>query len=117
MSCDLTALFNNPWVSSEYFNLNIPLYSLHSVSHEFRPKKINLLFPVTTSKKLGSVGGEFCLFVFCFVFFNAATAKCNNIFYNFVTSDLQQVDNGGTCRLVDSLHMKNTHIFKIIFYC
>jgi len=44
LSCDLTLyykIFNNltPWSPSEYFNVSIPLYSLHSVYHDFNMRK------------------------------------------------------------------------------
>jgi len=41
LSCDLTLyykIFNNltPWPPSEYFNVSMPPYSLHSVNHDFK---------------------------------------------------------------------------------
>ena len=44
VSCDLTLyykVFNNltPWSPSEYFNVSVPPYSLHSVSHVFNIQK------------------------------------------------------------------------------
>jgi len=45
LSSDLTLnykIFNNltPWSPSEYFNVSMPLYSLHSVYHEFNIRKL-----------------------------------------------------------------------------
>ena len=44
LSCDLTLYYKvlknlTPWSPSEYFNVSVPPYSLHSVSHVFNIRK------------------------------------------------------------------------------
>jgi len=44
LACDLTLyykIFNNltPWSPSEYFNVGMPPYSLHSIYHDFNIRK------------------------------------------------------------------------------
>ena len=70
LSCDLTLyykIFNNltPWSPSEYFNVSIPPYNLHSVHHDFNIRK-----PVCRTNSFEND------------FFN----RCVSVWYNFPSS-------------------------------